>query len=326
MVNIMAQPKLSIIQNESMEQYSNTFVDVNNGLLKKKVRNNNAINDLEVSKQTLVNLSNRLHSHIEIEKLITAFSNEIKPIIHLDDVIYKSPNENSKINNKGRHFCSYNLVFNEVELGEIFFVRRYRFVEDENYFIEKLLVTLLSPLSNAIKYNNAIKEAQTDPLTGALNRSGMEKGFKREMELARRNKNDLSILLLDIDFFKKINDSYGHDFGDTVLKGISTHIKSCIRNTDVFARFGGEEFVVLLNNTSRSGALLLAERIRQKIEKTSLKFNSFNKEEEDVSYTASIGVATLKETDDRDIFFNRVDRALYEAKGNGRNRVVLSQG
>jgi diguanylate cyclase (GGDEF)-like protein len=320
MVNIMAQPKLSVIQNESIEQFSNTFVDVNNGLLKKKVRKNNALNDLDISKQTLVNLSNRLHSHIELDKLMTAFSNEIKPIIHLDDVIYKSPNEDSKIKNKGRHYTSYNLVFNEVELGEIFFVRRYRFVEDENYFIEKLLVTLLSPLSNAIKFNNAIQQAQIDSLTGALNRTGMEKGFKREMELARRNKDDLSILLLDIDYFKKINDDYGHDFGDTVLKEISTHVKSCIRNTDVFARFGGEEFVVLLNNTSRSGALLLAERIRQQIEQASVTFNK-----EEVSYTTSIGVATLKGTDDRDSFFNRADKALYEAKDNGRNRVVLSQ-
>jgi len=320
MVKIMAQPKLSVIQGKKVDQFTDTYVNINDGVLQKKVQQKAPINKLAIDKQTLVKLSNRLHTQLEIEKLINVFADEIKPMIHLDDIIYKLPQEDTQINNKGRHYASYNMEFNDVCLGEIFFIRKTRFIEEENHFIEKILITLLSPLFNAIKYYDAIQEAQTDPLTGALNRYGLDKGFEREMNLARRNKDDLSILVLDIDHFKKVNDNYGHDFGDTILKEISCHIKSHIRKTDVFARFGGEEFVVLLNNTNRSGALLLAERIRQQIEKASVMFK-----DEKVFYTTSVGVASLNENDNRISFFNRADSALYEAKKNGRNRVVLSQ-
>ncbi len=321
----MAQPKLSLIQNKKVQskeehQYDNNFVNVSDGVLKKKIQQNVVFDKLDIDKYTLLKLSNRLHSQIEIKKLINVFADEIKPMINLDDIIYKLPQENSIVNNKGRHFISYNMEFNNQSLGEIFFIRKNRFVEKENYFIEKILITLLSPLFNAIKYHQAMQDAQTDPLTGTLNRLGLNKGFEREIELARRNNDDLSILVVDIDHFKKINDTYGHDFGDTILKKISTHIKSFIRTTDVFARFGGEEFVVLLNNTNRCGALLLAERIRQQIEQTAVMFK--NKK---VFYTASIGVATLNDNDDRSGLFNRADKALYEAKENGRNRVALSQ-
>ncbi|MFK5984330.1 MAG: GGDEF domain-containing protein [Pseudomonadota bacterium] len=321
----MAQPKLSLIQNTKVQskktaQYSDSLFNANNGVLQKKIQQNDITNKLEVDKQTLVKLSNRLHSQIEIENLINVFADEIKPLINLDDIIYKLPNEQTIVNNKGRHYASYNMIFNDISLGEIFFIRKYRFIEEENHFIEKLLISLLSPLFNAIKFYNAVQDAQTDPLTGALNRIGLEKGFSREMDLARRNKDDLSILVLDIDHFKNINDTYGHAFGDTILKEISQHISNCIRTTDVFSRFGGEEFVVLLNNTNRSGALLLAERIRQQIEKSFVLNN-----DEKVFYTSSIGVATLNNNDNRDSFFNRADKALYEAKENGRNRVVLSQ-
>jgi diguanylate cyclase (GGDEF)-like protein len=324
-VNIMAQPKLSLIQSKKapgkkVDQYKNDFVNISDGVLQKKLQQSTPVDKLDIDKHTLVKLSNRLHSQIEIEKLISVFADEIKPMINLDDIIYKLPHENSQVNNKGRHFASYNMEFNNISLGEIFFIRRHRFIEEENHFIEKILITLLSPLFNAIKYYDAMQEAQTDPLTGALNRLGLDKGFNREIDLARRNKDDLSILVLDIDHFKKVNDTYGHDFGDTILKEISTHIKSYIRATDVFSRFGGEEFVVLLNNTNRSGALLLAERIRQQIEQTYVLFKN-----EKVFYTASIGVATLHDNDDRIRLFNRADKALYEAKENGRNRVVLSQ-
>ncbi len=317
----MAQPKLSVIENKKNALYENNgLLNVNEGALKKKVQHSDRTNKLDIDKQTLIKLSNRLHSQIEIEKLINIFADEVKPLLNLNDIIYKLPTDKTKINNKGRHYASYNMVFNEISLGEISFVRKTRFIEQENLFIEKLLISLLSPLFNAIKFYHAIQDAQTDPLTGALNRLGLDKGFNREMDLARRNEDDLSILVLDIDHFKKVNDTYGHDFGDTVLKQISQHISSCIRATDVFARFGGEEFVVLLNNTNRSGALLLAERIRQQIEQN----YSMNGDEK-VFYTASIGIATLKANDNRESFFNRADKALYEAKNNGRNRVVLSQ-
>ena len=156
MVNIMAQPKLSVIQGKQSNQYGENLVNINDGVIQKKIQHNDITNRLEIDKETLVKLSNRLHSQIEIVKLINVFAEEIKPLVNLDDIIYKLPNEQTDVKNKGRHFVSYNLVFNDINLGEIYFIRRTRFVENENQLIEKILISLLSPLYNAIKFYNAM--------------------------------------------------------------------------------------------------------------------------------------------------------------------------
>ncbi len=314
----MPQPKLSLIQG-SKSTLDNEALVVNNAVLKYR-SSEQTVRELDFSTQESLELSNKLYQYLELDRLISQYQHEIRKTIAIDDLIYKHPGDNSRVENKGRHYLSYNLVFDNQALGEVFFIRRRRFVDEEAQYLEKTLIALLLPLFNARKYHKAIMEAQTDPLTGALNRLGLDKNFEREINLARRNKSDLSLLVLDVDHFKKVNDTYGHDFGDKILKQMAAHIKSCIRATDVFARFGGEEFVVLLNNTSRSGALLLAERIRQQIEETPEKYNDI-----EVNYTVSIGVATLREDDDRERFFKRADNALYEAKHKGRNRVVLGQ-
>jgi len=310
----MAQPNLSVIQGKKADY--NTVVEDTRATIIKKDKKQKYI---QLDKNTLTELSNRLHSYIEINMLIGAFTDEVKPIFELDDLGYKLPGDESPIKNKGRHYISYNLSFNGENLGELFFIRRYRFEENESELIEKLIIALLSPIYNAYKFYEVSQLAQTDPLTGALNRMGLEKSFTREIELAHRNKTELSVLLFDIDHFKLINDYYGHHTGDMVLQEMTKQISQCIRTTDVFARFGGEEFIVLLNNTSRSGALLLAERIRQQIESTHL-----NIDDNKIRYTTSIGVTSLQNRDDKESLFKRADTALYQAKNNGRNRVVLN--
>jgi len=124
MVKIMAQPKLSLIQGKKVDQFTDTYVNINDGVLQKKVPQQKPINKLDIDKQTLVKLSNRLHTQLEIEKLINIFADEIKPMIHLDDIIYKLPEEKTKINNKGRHYASYNMEFNDVSSGIIFLFLR----------------------------------------------------------------------------------------------------------------------------------------------------------------------------------------------------------
>jgi len=314
MVKIMAQPNLSVIQGKK-ENYNRIPENSNSKVIKQDKKQK----FVPLDKTTLTELTNRLHSYIEINMLIGAFSDEISPLLELDDMVYKLPGDETPINNKGRHYISYNLSFNKENLGELFFIRRYRFEEKESEMIEKFIIALLSPIYNAYKFYEVSQLAQTDPLTGALNRMGLDKNFTREIELAHRNKTELSVLLFDIDHFKLINDYYGHHTGDLVLQEMTKQINQCIRTTDVFARFGGEEFIVLLNNTSRSGALLLAERIRQQIETTDLEIEG-NK----IRYTTSIGVTSLQTRDDRDSLFKRADSALYQAKNNGRNRVVLN--
>ncbi len=153
----------------------------------------------------------------------------------------------------------------------------------------------------------------TDHLTGLLNRRNFEQKLELEMARARRNGEPLSLILLDIDHFKKINDTYGHDIGDTIITSIAAILSNHSRPSDAVARWGGEEFTMLLPNTCQSDAELSAERIRSEIENS-----SFTK---GINTTLSAGVAQWLQIEGKQILFKRVDRALYRAKDLGRNRV-----
>ena len=134
-------------------------------------------------------------------------------------------------------------------------------------------------------------------------------------------KETLSILMIDIDFFKNINDTYGHAAGDIVLEDVAKMIKSCTRNADTAARYGGEEFVVMLNNTSASAAMAVAERIRKSVEEKSIMYDG-----KKINVTISIGVSSYNfDLESAKSIVERADKALYESKQNGRNRVTLSK-
>ena len=165
-------------------------------------------------------------------------------------------------------------------------------------------------------YAQLEKLALTDPLTGILNRRAFFEISEQILKISLRNKTSFSILLLDIDFFKKVNDVYGHLVGDDILKYLVSTVSKEIRDSDVFARYGGEEFIVMLPDTDEDGARNLAEKMRESIE-----LNPFACEKLSVEVTVSIGVAELRgEKLLRDVI-HRADEALYMAKANGRNRV-----
>ncbi|MCP4215202.1 MAG: diguanylate cyclase [bacterium] len=159
--------------------------------------------------------------------------------------------------------------------------------------------------------------SQTDQLTQIFNRVKFHDSLTREVTRNRRYEADLSLIMFDIDHFKRVNDTYGHDVGDEVLITISEAVKSCIRETDIFARWGGEEFMLLLPHTSIKNAAKLAERIRKAIEETNFKTVG--------KVTSSFGVTQFVNSDNEEIFTKRVDMALYKAKSKGRNRVVAAQ-
>jgi len=134
-------------------------------------------------------------------------------------------------------------------------------------------------------------------------------------------KDTLSILMIDIDFFKNINDTYGHAAGDIVLEEVAKIIKSCTRNADTAARYGGEEFVVMLNNTAASAAMAVAERIRKSVEEKSIMYDG-----KKINVTISIGVSSYNfDLESAKSIVERADKALYESKQNGRNHVTLSK-
>ena len=155
----------------------------------------------------------------------------------------------------------------------------------------------------------------TDPLTQIYNRGKFQQALEEEIKRQRRYETDLTAIMLDIDHFKPINDTYGHDVGDKILVKLVELVKQCIRETDIFSRWGGEEFMILLPLTSLDDAARLAERIRVKVMKSYFEVVG--------PITCSFGVSELLPEDTDETFTKRVDNALYESKRNGRNRVTV---
>lgn len=153
-----------------------------------------------------------------------------------------------------------------------------------------------------------------DNMTGLYNRMKLDESLEYEVKRASRNNEKLGLILLDIDLFKNINDTYGHQVGDSVLIELANLLKSNIRSTDVIGRWGGEEFLIIAPNTDMQGADNLAENIRKEIEH--FKFTNA------VNVTASFGVTTYSTNDTPDSMIKRADDALYEAKNSSRNCVI----
>jgi len=159
-----------------------------------------------------------------------------------------------------------------------------------------------------------LRLSNTDSLTGIFNRAKFDEEFKKWTNYCNTHENDISLVFFDIDNFKRVNDNYGHMAGDKVLKDIALSIQNKIRSTDIFARWGGEEFVILLPNTGNDQAAEMAERMRIAIEKIACS--------EWGNITCSFGIATMRKNESADSFIKRGDKLLYEAKRCGKNIVV----
>lgn len=174
---------------------------------------------------------------------------------------------------------------------------------------------------NQLKHQLEIsyREAHTDPLTGVANRRAFDKFIVEKISQTIEEKTSLSCLILDIDFFKRVNDEFGHLVGDSVLRYLAKTLKNMTKGEDLVSRFGGEEFIVVLPHTECRDAYALAQKIRSRIEQA--KFNIRDKEKL-LKFTVSIGVATMQKGEPIDNFLERADKALYMAKSTGRNRVI----
>jgi diguanylate cyclase (GGDEF)-like protein len=162
--------------------------------------------------------------------------------------------------------------------------------------------------------------AVLDPLTGLHNRRHLDARLKSEFAFANRHGTPLSVLLIDIDHFKKVNDTYGHPGGDAALRALSDRLQRTVRTEDIVARYGGEEFAVVVRGIEVAGAMLLAERIREQVQRIRVKH-----EEDVITFTISVGVATMTRErifDSIAALLKAADDALYQAKEGGRNRAV----
>ncbi|HEY3426975.1 MAG TPA: diguanylate cyclase [Negativicutes bacterium] len=161
--------------------------------------------------------------------------------------------------------------------------------------------------------------AKVDALTGLFNRRYAVEKIEEEVARQQRNQKSFSFLMADIDFFKKVNDTYGHDGGDHVLKAISQMMQQTIREQDWLARWGGEEFLMLLPESDLAEAMLVAERIRQKIEENVIDYQKMK-----IAVTITLGVATYDGTEPVEQIIKKADNALYDGKASGRNCVVAA--
>ncbi|MFI3135663.1 MAG: GGDEF domain-containing protein [Methylococcaceae bacterium] len=278
-------------------------------------------NTLETKKSVDLNdyfISSALQTTLEFNELIAIFSNKIQSTIPHSGYEYENETFGLSINSgiATRHSFTYALKFEDQSLGELKIMRNSRFLQAEIKKLETLLVLLCYPLRNATLFHHALKMAYTDPLTKVSNRTAFNDTLNRELQLAKRNHRQLSVIFLDIDHFKVLNDSYGHACGDFALSSVASWIKQAIRETDIVFRYGGEEFVVVLSDTNKEGAEIIAERIRNEINSHTLAYGI-----NVLDITASLGVSTLQVDDTGTSLVQRADHAMYLAKQNGRNQV-----
>jgi diguanylate cyclase len=191
-------------------------------------------------------------------------------------------------------------------------------LRDEKGAIEFIFISV-HDVTEAVNFEQKLLEMNMrDSLTGIKNRRCLEMHLKEEIERHKRYGHPLSLIIFDIDFFKHINDAYGHQCGDHILKAIADSIEKSIRSEDIFARYGGEEFCCLLPETSLDAAIVLAERFRKKISKKIYRYQG-----NQIKVTISLGVSTLgPSTSTTDLLLKKADEGLYKAKNTGRNRVV----
>jgi len=265
-------------------------------------------------------LLHNLQTTLEVGQVLSLFHKGLQELLQVDALEYKNNADPSpiQVGQPALHRCSYRISHAGNYLGELQFSRQQRFAENELLSIETLLGTLLFPLRNALMYREALRDALNDSLTGTSNRLALNQNLERDIRQSHRSQQPLSLLVLDIDHFKQVNDRYGHAYGDAALKAVANCVTESLRSVDGLYRLGGEEFVVLLNSTSLGAGRMVAERIRKSVENMQFELDG-----QPIPLTVSLGLATLRAEDNASSLINRGDQLMYDAKRQGRNRVCI---
>lgn len=190
-------------------------------------------------------------------------------------------------------------------------------------YLEQLSRQSSITLQRASAYAEVLQHATLDALTGLNNRRQFEVRLSQEVASAKRQNRPLCAIMVDIDFFKKVNDTYGHIAGDTVLKNIASVIKASLRESDIPSRYGGEEFAILLPDTKIPEGLAVAERLRKSVEAATIPIkNDVSGASIDLKVTISVGINEYEDGNTGEELYKKADKALYKAKTTGRNRVI----
>ncbi len=251
-------------------------------------------------------------------QLIAVFINEVRKVLPCDGIEFNE-------DNTGLHFidgvisqnrCNYEIKFGEELLGKICFSREKAFLNSEMATLDTMVAGLVLPLRNSLHYQQAVRYALRDNLTGLRNGNFYFDNIGLEIERARRYKTPFSLLLLNLDNFRELNEQYGHSSGNTIVVEVAGRLEHEARNSDIVFRIGGDEFLVFLPNTARAGAVKVAERLKDSIMSTI----SIDKRT-DIQLTVSIGVVTVLANDTAFKLIDRADKALFHAKILGKNRI-----
>ena len=190
-------------------------------------------------------------------------------------------------------------------------------------YLEQLTRQAAATINRANTYSTILQYATLDALTNLNNRRQFETRLGQEISIAKRQNNPLCAMMIDIDFFKGVNDKYGHAAGDEVLRTVAGIIKDTLRESDIPARYGGEEFAVLLPFTKIEEAEIVGERLRKAVETASIVIYQDTVDEKSINVTISMGLAQYDNQETGEVLFERADKALYNAKAGGRNKVCI---
>lgn len=241
----------------------------------------------------------------------------------LDGILAQVKKKKKAVLSDDKHTMAFPIITEDGVFGAIVADSTYCSMSEKlSGYLEQLVYQSSITLDKANTYAEILKHATTDALTNLYNRGQFDKRIRQEVATAKRNKTPLCAMMVDVDFFKKVNDTYGHAVGDTVLKGLSGIIIEQIRENDTACRYGGEEFIVILPFTRLDEAQIVADRLRSAVEVTPFDISGFGiKDKSELDVTTSIGLAQYKPSESIQDFLERVDKALYQAKHDGRNCV-----
>ncbi|MBQ4844554.1 GGDEF domain-containing protein [Pseudoalteromonas sp. MMG013] len=258
-------------------------------------------------------LVEQLQTTLQLDEQLTLFADYAKRIIKLSGLQFHSSLGVAQMKDSDNQYTPYtfDLELNGEHLGQLVYFCQYQLSSSIQNKLRHLHSALLYPLRNALMYSRVLQLATKDSLTGLNNRSQFNDNLAQKLERSRRHHRSFSLMILDLDNFKAVNDIHGHKAGDDVLIEFANILKQSIRATDSVYRFGGDEFAVLIDDPEFPTNKLIAERIMATVQRCGLLAN--------FGVTTSIGFTLAASHDCENVIFSRADKGLYKAKAAGRN-------
>jgi diguanylate cyclase (GGDEF)-like protein len=258
-------------------------------------------------------LLEKLQVTLALPEMLTIFAQEAAKLINFCGLSFHYDNQEITTANSvpGRQRLSFNLSINNNPIGQLIYNINSNLTRQQLRWLDVLHNQVVYPFRNAISYNKVLKLALIDSLTSIGNRCHFDDMIERNIGHANRHESAFSLMVLDLDEFKQVNDSHGHQEGDEILKAFANILKASVRGNDMVFRLGGDEFTILLDCPKHKAADALAARIQHQVAANPIMGK--------YGVSTSIGCAHFEMGDSRDSLFARADEALYSAKALGKN-------